>query len=1090
MATLGACTAESNEVDLLINNTPTTPQLQTDEAEFCNQESIEFVVENAEATTTAYEWYVLRNDTLNLIVTTEDPTYTIENATEDTTGLYLVIALSENCQSDPSPVKFVTVQPPLEVLPTSTAMATEPACSGDEISFSVPEIAGATYEWQGPNGLLSRQREPVIAAAQPNMSGSYFAIVTVGECSETTEPINVLVNGIPGVPELSVSQNDFCSGETIQLNATITNGQNIQYNWFFDNGFQQELIESTEEPTFFIDRADIPNNGQYSVEVIVDGCVSSSSNIQQISVEEALGNLRATSNATLSSPACSGERVILTATDVDGAEYQWFGPNGLVSRGRGFTIPDAASDDSGKYFAEVTLGGCTRLTNEIDVLVREQPAVPQLLARETSLCFGDRIELQTTAFSGVSVRYNWFFNSGNGEDILITTTPTPNFALSDVTEGLAGSYSVQVVIDGCTSIKSNAALIDIQSSLENVTAFSTIVSDQAICEGETVSFFTSPVENASYRWFGPQGLFSEQPSPSIISAEMDQAGEYYAIVSFDGCGTITNEVTLNVRPNPEKPVIFVEESVCVGSVLELNATTFEAEEITYGWIFSDGKTETIIASTAVATFPISNITTEEDGFYGVSINVDGCTSSQSDFEKVDVQPALPDMPISSTASVATPACEGEKIDLSAPFLTGATYEWFGPSNFSSNLVNPSIPESSIENAGEYFAVVTLNGCPNQTEATMVAVREKPETPFLTIDEEQVCVGELAVLRATNSPNVVTDRSIFYQWYLESTNQLVGETLEGSLPIPDADRSDIGDYFVALTNEGCTSEFSNKVNLDVNEIPEETAFILDESSSFCTASEISVEAVQPTIGSGQWSVLNSDAAIIDASNNTTIIRDLDKGGNTIVWSLSFKGCDNFSTDTIFAFRDGSTIRAEDDEFTIQINNELAPTSLLTNDLLDGLTGQEITITKPPAFGQLINDNGMVQYTPNPNYFGIDEFEYEVCNSSCPDMCDQGAVRINIVDEDQDVQCFVPNVITPNGDGLNDGLKIPCVDQLDFNSELRIFNRWGDEVFASTAYKNDWTGTSNGRQLPAGTYFYLLRVGDDQNKCLQGYFQLVR
>jgi len=134
--------------------------------------------------------------------------------------------------------------------------------------------------------------------------------------------------------------------------------------------------------------------------------------------------------------------------------------------------------------------------------------------------------------------------------------------------------------------------------------------------------------------------------------------------------------------------------------------------------------------------------------------------------------------------------------------------------------------------------------------------------------------------------------------------------------------------------------------------------------------------------------------------------------------------------------------------------------------------------------------MVQYTPNPNYFGIDEFEYEVCNPSCPDMCDQAAVKINIVDEDQEVQCFAPNVITPNGDGLNDGLKIPCVDQLELNSELKIFNRWGDEVFASTAYKNDWMGTHNGRQLPAGTYFYLLRLGDDQNRCLQGYFQLIR
>lgn len=1090
VATLGACTAESNEVDLLINTAPATPQILTAKEEFCHQETIELAVENAETTTTNYDWYLLQNDTLNLITTTEIPNYRIENTSDNNTGYYLVIAKAKDCVSDPSLVKFLTVQPSLVLTPTSTAMATSPACSGEEIAFSVPEIRGATYEWYGPNGLLSRQREPEVAVGQPNMSGPYYAIVTSGGCAETTEPINVLINGIPGVPELSVSQNDFCSGETIQLNATITNGQNIQYDWYFDNGSDQQLIESTEQPTFFIDRADIPNNGQYSVEVTVDGCISSSSNVQQISVEEALGSLKASSNATLSSPACSGERVIITATGIDGAEYEWFGPKGMISRKRGFTIPNAASDVSGKYYAKITLGGCTKLTNEIDVLVKDQPTVPQLLTKENNLCFGDRLELLTTAYSGVSVRYNWYYDNGSGKDVLVTTTPTPNFAYSDVTEGVAGTYSVQVVVDGCTSVKSNAALIDIQSSLDKITAFSSIVSDKPVCEGETVSFFTSPIENATYKWFGPKGFFSDQPNPSILNTELDQSGEYYAIVSFDGCGSITNEVSLKVKPKPEKPEIFVEESVCAGGIIELSATTYEADEITYGWLFSDGKTERILASTEVSTFPISNITSQEDGFYGVSINVDGCTSSQSNFEKVDVQPELPGMTISSSATVANPACEGEKIDLSAPFLTGATYEWFGPSNFSSKLINPSIAESSTENAGEYFAVVTLNGCPNQTDATMVAVKEKPETPFLVAEEEQVCVGELAVLKATNSLEVTTNRALFYQWYHESTNQLIGETLEGSLQISNADRSDVGDYFVALANEGCVSELSNRVNLEVDEMPEETAFILDESSSFCAASEISVEAVQPAIGVGRWSVLNSDAAIVAAGDNNTIIRNLDQGGNTILWSLSYKGCDDFSTDTIFAFRDGSSIRAADDEYTIQINNELEPTNLLKNDLLDGLNGYEFKITKQPAFGKLVSADGMVQYTPNPNYFGSDAFEYEVCNTSCSDMCDQAAVKINIVDDNQEIQCFAPNVITPNGDGLNDGLKIPCIDELNLNSELKIFNRWGDEVYASTAYKNDWTGTYDGKQLPAGTYFYLLRLGEDQTKCLQGYFQLIR
>jgi len=152
------------------------------------------------------------------------------------------------------------------------------------------------------------------------------------------------------------------------------------------------------------------------------------------------------------------------------------------------------------------------------------------------------------------------------------------------------------------------------------------------------------------------------------------------------------------------------------------------------------------------------------------------------------------------------------------------------------------------------------------------------------------------LEATNSIGTNSSRDLFYQWFRESANNLVGETQEGLLKIPDVMEADEGNYFVALMNEGCISEASNMVNVEVDAIPEETAFILDDAGSFCAESEVIVEAVQPTMGTGQWSVTNSTATIVDAVNNTTLITNLDPGGNTILWSLSFRGCENYSTDT--------------------------------------------------------------------------------------------------------------------------------------------------------------------------------------------------
>lgn len=71
------------------------------------------------------------------------------------------------------------------------------------------------------------------------------------------------------------------------------------------------------------------------------------------------------------------------------------------------------------------------------------------------------------------------------------------------------------------------------------------------------------------------------------------------------------------------------------------------------------------------------------------------------------------------------------------------------------------------------------------------------------------------------------------------------------------------------------------------------------------------------------------------------------------------------------------------------------------------------------------------------------------------------------------CNVPNIITPNDDGLNDELKIPCLSDDNPDSELLVFNEWGDRVYYAKPYKNNWKGTYKNNNLPDGTYYYLFR-----------------
>jgi len=66
-------------------------------------------------------------------------------------------------------------------------------------------------------------------------------------------------------------------------------------------------------------------------------------------------------------------------------------------------------------------------------------------------------------------------------------------------------------------------------------------------------------------------------------------------------------------------------------------------------------------------------------------------------------------------------------------------------------------------------------------------------------------------------------------------------------------------------------------------------------------------------------------------------------------------------------------------------------------------------------------------------------------------------------------FIPNVFTPNGDGVNDVFEVVGI-QYYTNPRLRITNRWGDEVYYNPNYNNDWDGID----LMGGTYYYHLTL----------------
>jgi gliding motility-associated-like protein len=77
--------------------------------------------------------------------------------------------------------------------------------------------------------------------------------------------------------------------------------------------------------------------------------------------------------------------------------------------------------------------------------------------------------------------------------------------------------------------------------------------------------------------------------------------------------------------------------------------------------------------------------------------------------------------------------------------------------------------------------------------------------------------------------------------------------------------------------------------------------------------------------------------------------------------------------------------------------------------------------------------------------------------------------------------VPNIITPNGDGLNDVFKVSTANTL---SKMEIYNRWGRKVYEQSNYANNWGGDNQ----PAGVYYYLLT--DRNGAQTKGWIEIVR
>ena len=157
---------------------------------------------------------------------------------------------------------------------------------------------------------------------------------------------------------------------------------------------------------------------------------------------------------------------------------------------------------------------------------------------------------------------------------------------------------------------------------------------------------------------------------------------------------------------------------------------------------------------------------------------------------------------------------------------------------------------------------------------------------------------------------------------------------------------------------------------------------------------------------------------------------------------------------------------------------------------------VTITSPPAWEVEIITDGEPPFASafaDVNGIGLPPYEY-LWNTDDEDIfitgLDEGKYCVTVTNargctmtacvDIFDVECLqAREIITPNNDGMNDFFVINCImDERYSNHNLHIFNRWGQSVFATNNYNNDWRGQSQqGTELPEGAYYYVFEWVDD-------------
>lgn len=440
--------------------------------------------------------------------------------------------------------------------------------------------------------------------------------------------------------------------------------------------------------------------------------------------------------------------------------------------------------------------------------------------------------------------------------------------------------------------------------------------------------------------------------------------------------------------------------------------------------------------------------------------------------------ASPTLAVSNTT-----ICNGATVTLSAG--NGATtYSWNTGATTSTISVSPTTTSF-------YTVTGTTSGC-TDTKTVSVNVDAVPVIT-LTPTSTTLCGGQNTTLNASGAAT--------YTWLPSGSG--TSSTLS---PISTT-------IYTVIGSIGSCTSIPQTATINVNPIP--TITLTPTSSSICSGQTTNITAATSVSGGTYaWLPNNQTTSSVSESPSSTT-------NYTVTYSVN--GCTTSATSTIVvntspnvtinsvsvcagesatitatpSLSGGNFVWSPNGEFTSSISD--SPNSTSTYSVLYSLNGCTATATG----SIIIHSNPLVTLFPSSN--NVSSFESVTITATggssylwntgqtgslitvspsltttyCATVTSSAGCLskkcIEIIVENAST-LYIPNVFTPNGDGVNDIYFIPSNNIKTYN--LKIFNRWGQLLFSTTDPLKGWDGSFGGRTISDGVYVYIVyAVGND-------------